>query len=474
MRLIKAVCGLLALLPGAALAQPSAAILLRVAPSVLRVVGTDCAGESRSGTGFVWQRAGHIVTALHVVIGCRTVQVFFPVGDQVQAVDAAVRHELLSADLALLSVADPPQAAPLQAAAADPPIGTYVDVYGYPLDQPTSSDAPLYVTAANQTAPLLQDAVGDAEREEIQKLGFPSLSTEILRVDGNLLPGHSGAPILNDAGEVVAIGSGGLQRGTVGLGWAVRARYLRDLLAAPAVAAAPGLPTDIASNFAYVSPDAKAPHAACGDLSFVRTRTIGLADLYRSSDDPKGLLQIAASSGQPIAVFAPLRFDLWTEAKTGAGIAVPAGATLAAGPSGCWADWGDPAIGLAISGTHLQARPWTPDWIAEVQDASLAFEAGWAQPLLPYLVKDPAWSYNKPEIHAGGMLVNRSLFVGQAPGEPVPHAGFETLMAKGDAFIGIAAVNHRFLAPMLQTPPELASEASALFAVHLTTFPRSY
>ena len=66
---------------------------------------------------------------------------------------------------------------------------------------------------------------GTATRDLIS-LGFPHLNQEVLHLEGDLLPGDSGAPILNEKGHVVAIGNGGLKRGQVGLGWAIPAAQL--------------------------------------------------------------------------------------------------------------------------------------------------------------------------------------------------------------------------------------------------------
>lgn len=48
----------------------------------------------------------------------------------------------------------------------------------------------------------------------------PDLDSHFLAIEGNLVPGHSGAPILASNGTVVGVGIGGLKDGTVGYGWA--------------------------------------------------------------------------------------------------------------------------------------------------------------------------------------------------------------------------------------------------------------
>jgi S1-C subfamily serine protease len=67
----------------------------RVSPSVVQVVGQAAAapdfaapeegGGGQSGTGFVWDAAGHIVTNNHVVEGARELGVRFASGEAVRA-----------------------------------------------------------------------------------------------------------------------------------------------------------------------------------------------------------------------------------------------------------------------------------------------------------------------------------------------------------------------------------------------------
>ena len=461
-----AVLACLIALPAAAQPVP-ADVLARVAPAVLRIYANCGGAEPLSGTGFAWGTPGRVVTAFHVVAGCDSVDVYY---QGFKSARATIERVLPSADLALLTVAEPP---PIQALAISdivPAVGETVDVYGYPLGLPTRSDAPLYVTDANRETPLLRDAVGGNEREQIRQLGMPSLDTEILRVDGNLLPGHSGAPIFNHQGLVVAIGSGGLQRGTVGIGWAVRAHYLADLAKAPASPATTFRPQLLATSFANVSPSDASSRVRCGDLTLVKTRTLSLQELAANSDDPGGLMQLASSTGQPIQNFFDLRFDIWTDPASGAGVAVPTGGQLQAGVRQCSARWGNGVIAIDIAGTLLTDPPQTPAWQNRVQQVSTAFEQRWSAEFLPFLIMDPRWSYVAGLAGRGGMEVNRKFFMGQSQGRP-PYAIFETLIAKNQAFIGISVINRQNVPPAMLSRDQFRAWVSAGFAAHLSTFP---
>lgn len=463
----------LVVLAAPAAAKPAASVLAADAPAIVRIVASDCGADAaRSGSGFAWQTPGQIVTALHVVAGCDALGVDYEgVGER----PARVQRILRAADLVLLSVAEPPPVAPLTASFRVP-VGATVVVYGYALGEPTPEERPLYVTSASIQAPLLSDAVNQEARDELRSLGAPALETEVLRVDGNLLPGHSGAPVLDDDGQVIGIGSGGLQRGTVGVGWAIRAHYLSDLADAPTVADGTAPPLGNVANapgYATVSPRAGPSGVHCGELDFVRTRTgLSLGTLVESSDDQRGFEQIAATADRPWDVLAAIQFDIWTEASSGAGVAVPTGGELRPAPLGCTANWENGVVSLSITGAVLP-DPGDWQWLAAAQDATVGFEASWVQEFFPYLQLDPWYSYGPPRTAPGGLLVNRKTFVGQRPDGSLPYAAFETLLAKGRASINVVAITRHYHGPMTPPPDEATYRAwiAAVFAAALSTVP---
>lgn len=466
---------LLAAIPAQAQQGPAGDVLARLAPAVVRVIARDCGGaEDRSGSGFVWQAPQQVVTDFHVVSGCSRLIVSY---QGLREVEARAERVYLPADLVELRVQPPPgftlPATVLSSIGQVPRPGETVRVYGYALGVPTRDDKPLTVTQANLDAPLLNDSVDAKAREELRRLGAPSLQTEVLRLDGNLLPGHSGAPILDHDGQLVGIGSGGLQNGTVGTGWAVRAHYLTELLRAP-----PGvLPAPSGSSgplFAQpaLPPDGQVSQIRCGELSLVRTRRLSLEALVASSDDPVGLYQIAATTQRPLDSFRDLQFDIWTERNSGAGIAVPTGARLDSRADGCAAIWHDGAVEMRIAGARLpDALPSDMGWQAQVQRTSSAFELAWAREFLPALQQNPAFSYIMPQERRGGMVVNRKFFAGMRPDHPYPYGIFETLMARRTAFIGVAAIDRRYIAAPPLPEEIFRTWIAAGFATHLSTFP---
>lgn len=441
-------------------------MLRDVAPAVVQVFGDDCPGAAaaRVGSGFLWDRADRAVTALHIVGGCRAVRVLF---QDIGMREARVERSLVARDLTVLQVVNPPSVRALPISTDVPPPNQRVWVYGYGGGRATREDRELRVTDANRATPLLEHAVDPAVRSELLQLRAPALDTEVLRVEGFLLPGDSGAPVLDARGRVVAIGSGGLQRGTIGAGWAVRAKYLVDgaerwTAGAPAVT--PG-----AARFALVDPRVRA-ELRCGDLVFRRTRVLSLRDLAATSDDPLGLEQIAASFGTTTAAFAELRFELWTEGQSGAAVAVPEGVTVERGAAGCSAalvPGMPPAVQLAWTGRRLRG---TPPASMDAQRASQHFQAAWGQEFQPFLTANPAFTYPDIRAAAGG-FIRRMSWWGQRPGA-FWHMAFETHLAHPDAYVGVVAINRTFNPFGPQHPALLPGWIQAVIATHLSTLAR--
>ena len=415
-----------------------------------------------------------MVTAFHVVAGCAAVRVGY---QGVAERDARIVRVAVDADLALLEVADAPGGAALELAEQTPEVGAVVHVYGFALGQATRENRRLMVTDANRSSARLRDALNDAAREDLRRISYPSLDTEVLRTDGNLLPGHSGAPLIDWQGRVVAVGSGGLERGTAGVGWAVRAAYVRRLPDAPAQAGR-ALPAPGPTSFSFAAPAVPgADQVRCGDLAFVRARQRSLGQLVASSDDQLGYHQIAATLDPRPGAFDNLLVDVWTETHSGAGVALPAGARPVASPSGdCVASLVPGVLEMRIGGTALPPpRIGDPAamqaWVQAMQWASAAFEARAIQEFVPFIGIDPRFSYPVPQSHPTMMVMRRDL-AGQRPNAPA-HNVFETLLATPTAFVGVAAVNRDWRYAQ-STPPEmLRLWITAALGVHLSTVPSS-
>ena len=467
MRLVTAAGALCAaaLMAVPARAQDVAGMLARTAPAVLRVSALNCAGGGdRSGSAFAWQLPGRVVTALHVVAGCSELKVLY---QGARTEPAKVRRTLRERDLAELEVADAPAVTALQTAPGTPATDDTVYLYGFGGGRTTREDRRLRITHASTATPRLADAVDDSARAELTATGSPSLATEVLRIEGFFVPGDSGAPILNADGQVVGIGSGGLQRGTIGAGWAIRARYLADLGRSTELAA--GTPTAGNASFATVDP-ARSREVRCGQITFRRIRTLPLQQLYATSDDQAGWAYLAVATGETINAFLGLRFDIWTDAETGMAIAVPEQMRLTPGDDGCRAKGAVGEVELFIAGQRYDTRLTDPTGIvARGAGSANAFDALWAPEFTPYLYLQNAFTYPYPRPQGSG-AVRRIGWAGVPPGQD-GHFIFESLIAGPNSFVGMAAINRGY-SPSAPMPPALkAAWIAATFAVHLSRQP---
>ncbi len=212
------------------------AVYAAAGPSVVSV-----RTQSGSGTGFLVDSDGTIVTNAHVVGDASEVQVRFEDdGDlhtaQVLGVDA-------STDLAAIKV-DPSAAngvRPLALADSDKAtVGDPVVAIGYPL-------------GLDRTA--TSGIVSGLAREIQAPNGFSI--DKVIQTDAPINPGNSGGPLLNASGQVIGVNSqiatAGGGNGSVGIGFAVPSNTVRDVLPDLAKGTAPqhaylGLSTSPAQN----------------------------------------------------------------------------------------------------------------------------------------------------------------------------------------------------------------------------------
>ena len=186
------------------------------AASSLDPFGGPGGGGSASGSGFVLDREGLLLTNNHVVEGAESISV--KLGSDETSHHAEIVGNDPATDLALLRV-DAPAAALQPLALGDSSsvnVGDPVVAIGNPfgLDQ----------TATTGIVSALQRQIEAPD-------GFAI--SNVIQTDASINPGNSGGPLINSAGEVIGITSqiqtaGG--QGSVGIGFAVPSNTARDVV----------------------------------------------------------------------------------------------------------------------------------------------------------------------------------------------------------------------------------------------------
>jgi S1-C subfamily serine protease len=166
-----------------------------------------------TGTGFVIDASGHIVTNEHVVAGGRMVTV--QTAPRARRLTARVVGRDPSTDLALLRV-DPGEAADL----APLPLGDSDDVRVGDTAVAIGSPYGLQHT-------LTVGVVSATERTIDAPDGFPI--HDAVQTDAAINPGNSGGPLLDSAGRVIGVNTQ-TEPGTSGIGYAVPVDTLERIL----------------------------------------------------------------------------------------------------------------------------------------------------------------------------------------------------------------------------------------------------
>jgi len=162
------------------------AIFERVSPSVVQIAGRSESGTAlegeggvRSGTGFIWDAAGHVVTNAHVVEGTTTVAVRLASGEVLQADIVGVAPNY---DTAVIRLRNAGQLPPPLA------IGTSSDLkvgqFAYAIGNPFGLDQSLTTGIISALKRRLPTSAG---REIVG----------VIQTDAAINPGNSGGPLLD-------------------------------------------------------------------------------------------------------------------------------------------------------------------------------------------------------------------------------------------------------------------------------------
>ncbi|HSS40984.1 MAG TPA: trypsin-like peptidase domain-containing protein [Solirubrobacterales bacterium] len=171
-------------------------------------VEPESGGGTATGSGFVIDDEGHILTNNHVVEGASKVTV--KLGDSEKTYDAEVVGADPGTDIALLQVDAPAdEVHPLTLGkSSEAEVGDPVVAIGNPfgLDRTVTS------------------GIVSALQRQIEAPNGFSIS-HVIQTDAAINPGNSGGPLINAAGEVIGINAqiatGGGGNGNVGIGFAI-------------------------------------------------------------------------------------------------------------------------------------------------------------------------------------------------------------------------------------------------------------
>jgi S1-C subfamily serine protease len=174
--------------------QANIEIFERVSPSVVQVASRSAAnplteeeGGAASGTGFVWDSDGHIVTNNHVVQNASAVAVRFASGEVAQAEIVGVAPNY---DLSVLRIRNARQLPPPVAlgSSTELKVGQSAFAIGNPfgLDQSMTSGI---ISALKRRLPT-------SSGREI---------ANVIQTDTAINPGNSGGPLLDSAGRLIGV-----------------------------------------------------------------------------------------------------------------------------------------------------------------------------------------------------------------------------------------------------------------------------
>jgi hypothetical protein len=178
----------------------------------------------------------------------------------------------------------------------------------------------------------LEALIPQSELEAIRRAGIPATDLEIIYLDaGSLLPGCSGAPIINAFGKLVGIGDGGIEQGAITISWGIPAVNLLPLEQTGETVLPSGFSNAVAHFSADSYEDGSQPEQSSsivfGPYRFARIKTRPLRTLIKGSDSPVTLQEVilppSAGSG-----FLNREYIVYEDATKGIVLVIPAEARL--------------------------------------------------------------------------------------------------------------------------------------------------
>lgn len=187
---------------------------------IYKIRASECEqGGERVLTGFFVPEEGGLVTALHGVVGCDNIRAlnFENLKEDKDVFrNLSVGKADFELDVALLvsdEIDDFLRSNPGFGFKTSGGKTSRIRVIGFPLDLGGHTET---VNKRIEGVKPLVSLIPPSELEDFALCQSPSLGRNVYRLEGTIRPGESGAPILNDRNEVIAIGMGGVGSRTGG------------------------------------------------------------------------------------------------------------------------------------------------------------------------------------------------------------------------------------------------------------------
>lgn len=317
--------------------------------SVVHIWVTDVNGTKQKNvlTGFVWKQPNQIVTALHGMRPGWKIEVKY--AKQAAFREARIKKVLPMADLVLLELVRNDQnftnVAPILNANTEK-ITASKEVHCIGLLE-GSSGIPTRTLITGRIHPkeTLNNLLPDKIKRDLMASSSLNLDLDILFFGtGNLLPSNSGAPIFDNQGRLVGIGSGGLEKGTVNISWAIPAKYIADLESSSITQ----LPSNVAGNRSlfsstvFTSEDGDSIEeiyqnsnqlrpVQTKDFEFYLTKNRSIIELTETAEDPENIMMLSDEITRQYNInmnLSNIRLDIYEDIQNGVVVVVPEGLNL--------------------------------------------------------------------------------------------------------------------------------------------------
>lgn len=277
-----------------------------------------------TATGFLWQNNNQVVTSLHVMKEGADIQIEF----EGAKTGARVIKVLQEADLVLLYV--------------DNPVQGWKSINSYDSNKPEYKSE-LSALGYNNGAPglstrelkkgfvkpeILKLLVPPDDRKVLINSKMPDINLPIYYLNGTLLPGFSGAPVVNKNGSLIGIGDGGLENGASAVSWVIPAKHLDELTKSNVTS----LPASLSKSSLLFSADLDIQQEYISvkykEFEFVKTKTRTFNQLLETADNPEELKYALSVFDDFKIDYSLFSFDIYEDGKFGLVITLPSGASL--------------------------------------------------------------------------------------------------------------------------------------------------